>query len=69
LRDALPDPRTLTLRGDLLAWGKLHGRQEISWTLRLDGTRPEGGELLFAYRVWSAEVMLQQTRLALHQVS
>ncbi len=61
MRDALSDPRTL--RRDLLAWGRLHGRQGIPWTLRLDGSRPEGGEPLCAYRVWIAEVMLQQTQL------
>ncbi|WP_231594501.1 8-oxo-dGTP diphosphatase MutT [Synechococcus sp. CBW1107] len=52
------------LRRDLLVWWGLHGRQGIPWKLRPDGSEPEDGEPLCPFRIWTAEVMLQQTQLA-----
>ncbi len=40
----------------LVAWQRTHGRQALPWQ-QLDGPRD-------AYRVWLAEVMLQQTQVA-----
>ncbi|MDM7936630.1 MAG: 8-oxo-dGTP diphosphatase MutT [Cyanobium sp. CZS 48M] len=62
MRDRIVDQQTL--RRDLLTWRSLHGRQDIPWTLRPDGSEPQPGEPLGVYRVWIAEVMLQQTQLA-----
>ncbi|MCP9826070.1 8-oxo-dGTP diphosphatase MutT [Synechococcus sp. EJ6-Ellesmere] len=62
MREAIPDP--WALRRDLLAWWSLHGRQGIPWKLRPDGSEPQDGEPLCPYRIWTAEVMLQQTQLA-----
>jgi hypothetical protein len=58
----LPDARVL--RRDLLAWWTLHGRHGIPWKLRSDGSAPRDGEPLCPFRIWVAEVMLQQTQLA-----
>ena len=52
------------LRWLLLAWWELHGRHAIPWKLRLDGKPPADGEPLDPYGVVMAEVMLQQTQLA-----
>ncbi len=52
------------LRRDLLAWWTLHGRHGIPWKLRSDGSAPRDGEPLCPFRIWVAEVMLQQTQLA-----
>ncbi len=52
------------LRAALLAWGERHGRHSLPWKLRSDGRPPLDGELLDPLRVWVAEVMLQQTQLA-----
>jgi len=52
------------LRRPLLAWWKLHGRHDIPWKLRPDGSAPADGEPLDPYGVLVAEVMLQQTQLA-----
>lgn len=62
MRDRIVDQQTL--RRDLLTWRSLHGRQDIPWTLRPDGSEPQPGESLGVYGVWIAEVMLQQTQLA-----
>ncbi len=51
------------LRRDLLDWWDLHGRQGIPWKLRPDGSEPQDGEPLCPFRIWTAEVMLQQTQL------
>ena len=64
-----PDLRQLTdqapaLRHQLLAWWELHGRHAIPWKLHGDGRRPADGEALEPYPVFVAEVMLQQTQLA-----
>jgi A/G-specific adenine glycosylase len=52
------------LRADLLAWWEREGRHHIPWTLHPDGSRPGPWEPLDVYGVWVAEVMLQQTQLA-----
>ena len=52
------------LRQQLLAWWEDHGRHGIPWKLRADGGRPADGEELDPYPVLVAEVMLQQTQLA-----
>ncbi|MFN7899280.1 MAG: 8-oxo-dGTP diphosphatase MutT [Synechococcaceae cyanobacterium] len=52
------------LRRPLLAWWELHGRHDIPWKLRPDGSAPADGEPLDPYGVLVAEVMLQQTQLA-----
>ncbi|APD48060.1 A/G-specific adenine glycosylase [Synechococcus sp. CS-602] len=53
-----------SLRALLLAWWEANGRHDIPWKLRPDGQRPGDGEPLPAYPLWVAEVMLQQTQLA-----
>ena len=53
-----------TLRLSLLAWWQAHGRHRLPWKLKPDGRRPADGELLDPLGVWVAEVMLQQTQLA-----
>jgi len=52
------------LRHQLLAWWDVHGRHTIPWKLRPDGSRPADGEAIDPYGVLVAEVMLQQTQLA-----
>lgn len=52
------------LRRNLLAWWRDHGRHTIPWKLRADGRRPADGEPVDPYGVLIAEVMLQQTQLA-----
>ena len=52
------------LRRRLLAWWDDHGRHAIPWKCRPDGGIPADGEPLDPYGVWVAEVMLQQTQLA-----
>ncbi|MFM7311978.1 MAG: 8-oxo-dGTP diphosphatase MutT [Cyanobium sp.] len=52
------------LRRLLLAWWEQHGRHAIPWKLRPDGSRPADGEPIDPYGVAVAEVMLQQTQLA-----
>lgn len=55
------------LRRQLLAWWKAHGRRNIAqkpWMFTTAGQRPADGEPLDPLKVWVAEVMLQQTRLA-----
>lgn len=52
------------LRRDLLAWWTHHGRHGLPWKLRPDGRGPRDGEDLCPFRIWVAEVMLQQTQLA-----
>ena len=72
------DPRSPGLEGDLkglsanapemrhqlLAWWELYGRHAIPWKLHPDGSRPADGEAIDPYGVFVAEVMLQQTQLA-----
>ena len=56
--------RAPELRQRLLAWWEPHGRHSIPWKLHPDGSRPADGEALDPYGVFVAEVMLQQTQLA-----
>ncbi|MFM8604978.1 MAG: 8-oxo-dGTP diphosphatase MutT [Cyanobium sp.] len=53
----------LLLQHALVGWWQQHGRHQIPWKLRPDGTPPADGEELDPYGVFVAEVMLQQTRL------
>jgi A/G-specific adenine glycosylase len=48
----------------LLAWWELHGRGGIPWKLLPGGLPPSPGQELDPYGIWIAEVMLQQTQLA-----
>ena len=50
------DALVATFASTLIAWQRVHGRQSLPWQ-QLDGPRD-------AYRVWLAEVMLQQTQVA-----
>ena len=59
LRHVAPDLYT-----GLLNWWSRYGRHDLPWRL-LPGGRPPGpDDLLPTYPIWVAEVMLQQTRLA-----
>jgi len=62
-REALFVERAPVLRDALLDWWECNGRHWIPWKLRPDGSRPGPRQDLCAFRVWVAEVMLQQTRL------
>jgi A/G-specific adenine glycosylase len=67
-----PDLSRLTdqaavLRQQLLDWWEAHGRRRIDqkpWMFTPDGRWPDPGEELCCLGVWVAEVMLQQTQLA-----
>ena len=48
----------------LMAWWERHGRGGIPWKVLPDGVRPAPDQALDAYPIWIAEVMLQQTQLA-----
>ena len=52
------------LSAALLSWWESHGRGGIPWKLLPDGVRPAPDQELDAYPIWIAEVMLQQTQLA-----
>ena len=52
------------LRLSLLAWWTLHGRSGIPWKLLPGGVSPAPTQHLNPYGIWIAEVMLQQTQLA-----
>ena len=52
------------MRQQLLAWWEQHGRHAIAWKQGARGGRPLPGEELDPYPIWIAEVMLQQTQLA-----
>jgi len=55
------------LQASLLVWWELHGRRGLDqkpWMVTADGRWPECGEALDPYGVFVAEVMLQQTQLA-----
>jgi len=56
--------RVPALRRSLLAWWQLHGRHAIPWKLNRAGSLPAEREPLDPYGIWIAEVMLQQTQLA-----
>ena len=52
------------LSAALLAWWERHGRGGIPWKLLPNGVRPAPDQELDVYPIWIAEVMLQQTQLA-----
>ena len=52
------------MRQQLLAWWEPYGRHAIPWKQGAAGGRPLPGEELDPYPIWIAEVMLQQTQLA-----
>ena len=52
------------LRRRLLAWWDLDGRHTIPWKVGADGRPAADGEPLDPFPIWCAEVMLQQTQLA-----
>ena len=54
----------VTLSTALLVWWECHGRGEIPWKLLPSGVSPASGQDLNPYGIWIAEVMLQQTQLA-----
>ncbi len=60
---SLPKPAP-QLQASLLDWWEVHGRHDIPWKRHADGSRPGPGEPLDPFGVWVAEVMLQQTQLA-----
>ena len=51
------------IQNSLLKWFKVNGRYWIPWKLKKDGSIPTAGESLSPYKIWIAEVMLQQTQL------
>ena len=59
LRHRAPD-----LYASLLSWWAHHGRRDVPWRLLPGGRQPGPDDVLPTYPVWVAEVMLQQTRLA-----
>ena len=59
LRHAAP-----ALVSSLLSWWARHGRHGLPWRLLPDGRQPGPDDLLPTYPIWVAEVMLQQTQLA-----
>lgn len=59
LRHAAPE-----LVSSLLRWWVRHGRHGLPWRLLPDGRQPGPDDLLPTYPIWVAEVMLQQTQLA-----
>ena len=52
------------LRALLLGWWNDHGRHDIPWKRTFSGERPAPDQPLDPYPIWIAEVMLQQTQLA-----
>tara|TARA_B100000214_G_scaffold373544_1_gene354093 strand:+ start:792 stop:1931 length:1140 start_codon:yes stop_codon:yes gene_type:complete len=51
------------IQENLLEWFIENGRHWIPWKLKQDGTIPQPGESISPYKIWIAEVMLQQTQL------
>ena len=62
--DMLTEPHAAALSQALLAWWERHGRGGIPWKLLPGGGRPAPQQQLDPYGIWIAEVMLQQTQLA-----
>ena len=62
--NALPEADAAVLSTALLAWWERHGRVGIPWKLLPSGVPPAPGQHLDPYGIWIAEVMLQQTQLA-----
>ncbi|MCB4378763.1 MULTISPECIES: 8-oxo-dGTP diphosphatase MutT [unclassified Synechococcus] len=61
---ALTEADAAVLSTALLAWWERHGRGGIPWKLLPGGVRPAQQQNLDPYGIWIAEVMLQQTQLA-----
>ena len=62
--DALTEAEAAVLSTALLAWWERHGRGGIPWKQLPGGARPAPDQDLDPYGIWIAEVMLQQTQLA-----
>ena len=62
--DALIETDAAVLSTALLAWWERHGRGGIPWKQLPGGVRPAPEQDLDPYGIWIAEVMLQQTQLA-----
>ena len=62
--DSLSAADLAVLSTALLAWWARHGRSGIPWKLLPGGERPAPDQELDPYSIWIAEVMLQQTQLA-----
>ena len=60
----LNGPDAAVLSAALLAWWECHGRGGIPWKLLPAGRVPALEQQLDPYGIWIAEVMLQQTQLA-----
>ena len=61
---ALNGTDAAVLSAALLAWWERHGRGALPWKLLPGGLRPDPAQELDPYGIWIAEVMLQQTQLA-----
>ncbi len=64
LMGALIEADAAVLSTALLIWWESHGRGGIPWKLLPGGCRPAPEQHLDPYGIWIAEVMLQQTQLA-----
>ena len=62
--DALTEAKAAVLSTALLVWWERHGRGGIPWKLLSGGVPPAPEDQLDPYGIWIAEVMLQQTQLA-----
>lgn len=62
--DSLSAADVAVLSTALLAWWERHGRGDIPWKLLPGGEHPAPNQELDPYSIWIAEVMLQQTQLA-----
>ena len=62
--DSLSAADVAVLSTTLLAWWERHGRGDIPWKLLPGGEHPAPDQELDPYSIWIAEVMLQQTQLA-----
>ena len=62
--EGLTTADALVLTTALLAWWEHHGRAGIPWKLLPGSVRPAPEQHLDPYGIWIAEVMLQQTQLA-----
>ena len=62
--NALSEADAAVLSKALLAWWERYGRGDIPWKLLPGGLRPMPEQHLDPYGIWIAEVMLQQTQLA-----
>ena len=62
--DSLSAADVAVLSTALLVWWEHHGRGDIPWKLLPGGEHPAPDQELDPYSIWIAEVMLQQTQLA-----